>query len=383
MTTALTALLLLGALAGCKNSAAVDEPRTTRQKVAVLTIEPVLNFPDTIRLPGITGPNRVVNVAAEVAGRVEEVPVEEGDAVSCSDAGCTTIVRLNTDLLQAAYDRYASESAFQQRDYERLLEARRRGVATQMEVDQARMKAESFKALMDSAAAQLQRCVIVAPIDGLVNELPVEEGEYPQPGAPVAQIVDLSWIKVVVEVPERDVGYLSVGDVATIVIDDPDRERTVEGEITYISQLADPSTFTSRVEISVPNDQRQLRTGKIVEVRLTRRVIPEVILVPLSATIPRETDYIAYVVEDGKARRRPIRRGLIRGRDVQIVSGLSAGDNVIVDGQWYVADGQEVDVEDSVEEKLQAEGVPESPTFGDPSALDPSVAPAETAEDTP
>jgi len=331
---------MVAAVGGCKKP---DEPeaKVVPQNVSVTTIKPVAELPDIIRLPGVTQPNRVVRVAAEVAGRIEELLVDEGDTIIRGGKN-GAIARLNTDLLQAAYDRYQAEAEFNERDYERLASAHKKGVATQMEVDQARMRADSNKALAASAKAELERSVIKAPIDGFINKLPVEVGEYLQPGTLVAEIVDFDTIKVVVDVPERDVGFLTDGDHVVIIANHRYSDREHHGTITYISQLAEDTTFTSRIEVSIPNPDRQLRTGQIVDVRLTRQVIPNAIVIPLGAVIPRENDYVAYVVNDGKARRREIRIGVIQGHTVQILSGLSAGDQLIVDGQRYVADGQDV-----------------------------------------
>jgi len=350
---------LVGTLAvaaiGCeKKDQAPAETKPVAVPVAVMEVETTDVLADVARLHGKTEPNRVVDVASEVAGRVEDIRVEEGQTVRCEDADCV-LVQLNTDLLQAQYDRYKSEAGFNQRDYERLQEAYKRGVATQTEVDQARMRAESFRALMDSAAAELERSTIRPPIDGLVNEIPIEEGEYLQPGSPVVQIVDLDVIKVVVNVPERDISYFSLGDEATVVLNGDGGEREMAGRITFISQLADPATFTSRVEISVPNADRRLRTGKVVDVLLTRRTIPHAVLVPLSTVIPRENDYVVYLVNDNTAHRQVVELGLIRGQDVQVTSGLAAGDRLIISGHRLVADGQLVRIEPTVEEKLEAE----------------------------
>jgi len=98
------------------------------------------------------------------------------------------------------------------------------------------------------------------------------------------------------------------------------------------------------VEVSIDNRDGRLRTGKIVDVVLTRRVLKDVILVPLVAVIPRKDDKVVYVVNGNKADRRTVELGLMRGRDVRILSGLSSGDRLIVSGHKYVAPGRTVNV---------------------------------------
>jgi hypothetical protein len=94
----------------------------------------------------------------------------------------------------------------------------------------------------------------------------------------------------------------------------------------------------------VPNGDGELKSGQIVTVHMERRTIPDAILIPLGAVISLEIGYRVFVVENGQAQPRDVKLGVLKGRDVQIVSGLSAGDDVIVRGHYYVGPGQKVKV---------------------------------------
>ena len=168
---------------------------------------------------------------------------------------------------------------------------------------------------------------------------------------PVATIVDVETVKVVVDVPERDVHYLAVGQA-----DKPDilvgsREgRRLTGEITYISEVADNLARTTRVEISVSNardekGRRPLRSGQIVKVVLTREVLDQAILIPLSSVIPLEDEHRVYIVNDSQAHERTVKLGFYRGNQVQVIGGdLAEGEKLIIRGQRYVAPNQTVRV---------------------------------------
>jgi len=181
-------------------------------------------------------------------------------------------------------------------------------------------------------ARELDRAVITAPQRGTLNRWLMEVGEFANPGDPVAELVDTYTVKVVVEVPERDVGVLRVGDEA-VVVADPGAPRPLTAPITYISAVADAGTRTTRVEISVDNRAAELRSGQIVQVQLTRRVLRDVIMIPLDSVIPLEHGRMVYVAEDGVAAPREVELGLIRGRNVQVLAGLRPGERLIVDGQ--------------------------------------------------
>jgi membrane fusion protein (multidrug efflux system) len=148
----------------------------------------------------------------------------------------------------------------------------------------------------------------------------------------------------VVEVPERDIVFLSVGQKADVVLDTRDQPVVLTGTTTFVSQVADEQTRSTRVEITLPNREHLLRSGQIVHVRLLRQVLHDTILVPLLAVIPMEDGRAVYVVEAGKAQRRNVKLGIIKGDRVEVRSGLKPGDQLIVAGHRFVAPGQNVEI---------------------------------------
>jgi len=341
------------------------QPRPTPVNVITRVIEPLAQMPDVLRVDGVVEANRVVDVAAEIAGRLETyaakgdkppkpgepIPtartisgpiIGEGDVVHAGEP----LLYLNTDLIQARYDSAKAQYEHDLKEYERIADARKRGVATPTEFDAAVTRLAISKASFEAATATLERATIVAPIDGVVDQLPVDPGEYVHVGQIVAKIVDIDRVKVVAHISEADIHYLKLADQAVVSIDSLGGLK-VYGRITYISELADELTRTTRIEITVDNPPnasgvRNLRSGQIVKVELTRRVLHDVIMIPLSAVIPLENGYVVYVVEDGKAQRRNVKLGLIKGHYVRILQGLAAGDRLIVAGHHYVGPGQQV-----------------------------------------
>jgi len=457
--SALTAAALLAAVAvtlGCKSAAPPGKPKL--RNVSVEVIESIPELEDTVKLTGETEPNRIVKVLSEVAGRIEKVAVTEGQLVHGNGEAPSLLVSLNTELLRAQLDLCKADEEFASLEAERLDELFEKDVATRHERDRGQTQLVMAKARTATAQANMDRSQIYAPIGGVLNSLPAEEGEYLQPGTLVAEIVDVDKIKVVVPIPERDVSFLSVNDRAKVIARQRGRDEEFFGPITYISKIPDPQTFTSRVEVTIDNSDGRLRTGQIVDVIFTRRIIPDAIMIPLEAVIPRQNSREVYTVspqaelwlaipkdvsqsltvgspvsvstvsQEGQseklsgevasivpnentgletitmtvsaesvpllpgqfvtiefaggsiieamieqagermgepakdapprtvaglsrfADRRVVQLGIIRGSSVQVVSGLSAGDMLIVSGQQYVASGQAVRIVPSVEE---------------------------------
>ena len=309
--------------------------------VEVEIVRPVPEMDDPLNLPGVVEPNQVVHVAAEVAGRVKRVAVEEGQFCRAG----TPLIYLNDDLLKAEYERAAAQADFDRKEYARVERLFRQGVPTEKERDQAAARRAVSSAALDEAAARLARTVISMPIDGVLNDVPVDEGEYVQPGTTVAEVVDMKTAKVVIYVPEKDVHFVQVGRDATIRATARDEEQTLRGQVTLVSELAEERTRTTRVEIAVPNGERLLRSGQIVEVVMVRRTLADVIMIPLRAVIPLENGKLVYVEKAGRADRREVSLGFLRGRRVRVLAGLQTGDRLIVEGHRYVSPGQSVKVE--------------------------------------
>ena len=358
-------LIVLLALGVVIALAAVLPPRADRSEatdppavnVEVLTVQARLTMPDEFVLHGVVEPNRTVMVAAEVSGQIERIgcretdlthqgrtyakgrTVAEGQPVAKGDC----LVELNTDLLQAEYDRAKAQAAYDAREFARMQELLEKKVAARQELDGAETAMVVSRAMLAEAAERLQRAKIRAPIGGILNDLPEEVGQYVQPGAYVAEIVDIDTAKVIVDVPERDVHYLAVDDAATVLVD-PVGDRQAAGQITFISELADERSRTTRVEVSVANPERLLRSGQIVRARLTRRTLKDVVMIPLASVIPLEDGKVVYLVDADQARRRRIELDMdfIKGTDIRVLSGLDGGEKLIVAGHRYVGDGQKV-----------------------------------------
>ncbi len=336
----------------------MPEPSAMVVSVTVQTIA-TRDLIDTFAQHGVVEPNKTIKLASEVDGQIIaygkrasgarngglEHPageqIAEGELITKGDP----IILLDTGILQADFDRAKAQADFDKREYERMQTLFDRQVATRTELDQCITRAEISKASMASSAERLEKATIVAPISGVLNDLPEEIGHFVQPGNYVAEIVDIRTVKVVVDVPEKDVHYLKVGDTVEVIADSRG-EMKMAGKITFISEIADERARTTRVEVAMDNKDRKLRSGQIVRVVLTRRVLKDIIMIPLKTAIPIEkagkTEYVVYIVENGKAVKRIVDMGLFKGISRRVLGGLEVGDKLIIEGHRYVGPGHPV-----------------------------------------
>lgn len=315
----------------------VDPPPVN---VEVSRIVPRPELDDHLDMPGVVEPFRIVRVSSEATGRIESVEVEEGDTTVKDQP----LIRLNTDILEAELAQAKAQANYDQAEYERMARLRDQGAVTEKQVDDLAARAEVSAANLQLVEARFDRAVVRAPSSGVINRLAVEEGEYVAPGSLVAEIVEISRAKVLVHIPERDLPFFSTGMTALVFTQFREEPVEMEGEIIFIGNIADPLTRTTPVEIILENANGQLASGRIVRARLLRRTIEDAIMVPLDAVIPLEDGAAVFVVEDGEAQRREVDLGLIRGRMIQITTGLEPEDRLIVKGHRLVSPGQAVRV---------------------------------------
>jgi membrane fusion protein (multidrug efflux system) len=311
--------------------------------VTVMTVAAEAEFPDTFELPAIVEPNRVVAVSAEVEGRVERIPCKEGCAVKAGDL----LIELNDDLIRPAFEVAEAQEKRNQIERDRMKNLVDDEATSQRDLDDAETQLAISKAQLQQARASLERTRIIAPIGGILNDVLVEEGEYVQVGTPVAELVETDTVKVVVEVPERDIIYFDTGRKAEVLAHTRDGHKWLTGETTFISELADSQTRSTRMEITLENKQGLIRSGQIVSIRLTRRLLKDAVLIPLLAVVPMEEGNAVYVVNSTEVERKMVVLGIIKGDRVQIKSGIKPGDRLIIAGHRFIAPGQKVNISES------------------------------------
>ncbi|MBN2313036.1 MAG: efflux RND transporter periplasmic adaptor subunit [Sedimentisphaerales bacterium] len=343
---AIIVLVVIGALVGVskipKTDRQVEATEAPPVNVSVMTVAAEPELADTFTLPAVVEPNRVVTVSAEVSGRIERISPEKGDRVSAGDL----LVELNSDLLRPQFEMAKAQVEFNQIEFERMENLVKDNATARRDLDNAKTQLDVSKAQLEEIEARLNRTRILAPMSGVMNNKLVEEGEYVDPGAPVAEIVETDTVKAVVEIPESDVGFFRVGDRAEVRADfkGEEEDTVLVGKLTFISELADSQTRSTRVEITLKNDKRLLRSGQIVRAHLTRQILRDAILIPLLAVIPMEDGKAVYVVNSTEAKRCDVKLGFIKGDRVQVRSGLKPGDKLITSGHRFVAPGQTVNI---------------------------------------
>jgi membrane fusion protein, multidrug efflux system len=305
-------------------------------KVRVLQSE---LFEDRLLLTGSLAPWEDVTLSAEASGEIEWQGVQEGDPVS----GGQELFRINTEVLDAALAQAQAQHTLASQEYARLSRLVERGAGSQQELDAARANLDVAAAVLRNAQIALSRSFIKAPFDGVVDTIYLKQAEFADKGQPLVRIVQVGQVKLKVGIPERDIHYFDAGDSVEIQFDGLPG-LPFAGCIERIATTADMNTHTFTTEIVLDNPEGILRPGMIARASLVRRTFDEAILIPIFASILLDEQRYAYVIYEGKAQLRPIHVGLVQGESVQVLSGLSPGERLIVTGQYQVRPDEPVRV---------------------------------------
>lgn len=196
------------------------------------------------------------------------------------------------------------------------------------------------------AAALLAYAKITAPFDGIIVKRNANTGELTKPSsdsAPLFVVARADVVTITTDVPESDAGEVNVGDRATIEVQGIKAKR-LEATVTRTAWALDPKSRTLRIELDIPNPDPKLRPGLYVYVTLTSQEHKDVLAVPNTAVVKDKENTYCVVVQDGKARRKPVVLGLNDATHTEIASGLVADDRVVKAYASALVDGQPAEV---------------------------------------
>ncbi len=202
----------------------------------------------------------------------------------------------------------------------------------QDQIKGAAAQVESARAHQDSQEAQVAYSRILSPISGIVSDRPLNAGEMANPGTPLITIVDISRVIARIDVPQAEASAVKVGQTA--ILTRPDSKDDVEGKVTVVSPAADPNSTTVQVWIQIDNPGERLKPGTAIHAAIATEIYKAATVVPAAAILPGEEGGTAVltVSADSIAHKRTVAVGVREGNEVQILSGVNPGEEVVVVG---------------------------------------------------
>ncbi|MDF9408997.1 efflux RND transporter periplasmic adaptor subunit [Pelotomaculum isophthalicicum JI] len=351
-----------------KEKITVNKTETVPVQVAEATL---MNLQRVLELTGEIKPAAVVDVHPKVGGEIiEKIFVETGDYVKNGDL----IAVLDDDVIKAQLEEAtaglaAAEAglgqseanlALLEKDRLRVESLYKENAVSKQELDHinaqydaaveskklAGAQIEKAKAVLNQLQILYREHSIYAPIPGFVAARYVEQGNRTDPAKPVIRISREDELKIVCSVTEKDFPYLKKGMEAEITAD-AFPEKVFKGVVSVISPTIDPATRTAEIEIHIPNEEYELRSGMFTRIKLhlgERKVLA----IPTESVnkMPGTGSYFVYVVEDDKATLKNVKTGITQGNFTEITDGLTEKNLVVTRGQNRLSDGAQVSIEE-------------------------------------
>jgi len=291
-------------------------------------------------------------VMPKVSGEIRAVLADEGQRVKAGQV----LARLDGDQLRLEVALNEATMRKLERDYNRNLELQQKGLVSATAIDNLKYELEAAKANWELARLQLSYTEIRSPIAGTVTQRLdlVKVGNTVTPVGGVIEsadsslfvVEDLDTLILRVNVPERELSKLSVGQPAELAFDAVPG-RTFLGQIALISPSIDPATATFGVRIRVTDTGSLLRPGMFARVAIVYERKPDALQIPRTALLDTDGQPKVFVVTDGKAAERAVTLGLSNGAWIEVTEGLKDGEQVVVVGQGAVKPGTAVRVVNS------------------------------------
>jgi RND family efflux transporter MFP subunit len=309
---------------------------------------------------------QTVELVPKVSGRLQDVRVRLGDRVSrgqpiakiedreileqvkqsegAASVSQATIRQREADLKLAQTNVVRTRNLFARQliPQQTLDDAEARDQAASAQLDLARAQFDQSKARLDELNINLANTVITSPVDGFVGRRSLDPGAWVTTNSAFVSVVDISVVRLVVNVVEKDLRRMSVGSPASVEVD-AFPGQTFSGRIARIAPVLDPTTRTAQIEIEVPNGDAKLKPGMYARVRFIVEERKQALTVPIASVVDLSGKRGVFrSAENSTAKFFPVVTGLEDQGLIEIMQGVQEGDRIITTGAAGLRDGDRI-----------------------------------------
>ena len=292
---------------------------------------------DAVRATGRIEAMQAVELRPDEQGRITALLFREGQYV----AKGTPLVKIDDAMLRAQAERATAERDLARQQLQRVQRLREQNAASAADLDRAAAFDRSATAALALLQLQVERTTVRAPFAGVVGQRFVSEGDYVTTASRLLTLQTVDPQRAVIEVPERYAVELRPGQALEFTVA-AKPERTYHAEVDFIDPVVEGTKRTILVKARAANPGRVLRPGMFIEARLATSTRANAVVVPEDAVQPLRTANVVWAVKDGKASRRVVQLGARSQGVVEILSGVAAGEPVVVGGLERMAEGMPV-----------------------------------------
>jgi membrane fusion protein (multidrug efflux system) len=330
--------LLVAAAFGtsCSKAPHPAKPSPTALPAAAVTTETttLTNIPLTEEIVGTVRAVERTTVEAKVSGRIATFAAPEGTEVKAGDV----LAVLEAREINARAEQASASLEQAQRDFARQQQLLKGGATTRQEFEAAESRVKLATASLSEAETMLGYTRITAPADGVVTRKFAGAGDLAVPGKPILAIESRGTLRLEADVPEALISKVTIGNPMRVLI--PSTSHSMMGTVREIAPSADSISRTFTIKLELPPTEA-LRSGQFGRVAVPTGSAPR-LLIPSSAITKRGQMETVFMALSGKASLRLVRTGRTSGERTEVISGIDAGETVIISPQASLSDGQPI-----------------------------------------
>jgi len=328
VATPLVTVLLISLCAGCwRDQAARSELALVAVRVETIEAKPHVAAEEVV---GTVRPNLRSVIEAKISGRIEKMPVVPGQEVKAGEL----LVQLDAREAKARLDQAIAVRQQAENDLKRYEMLRAKQVATAADFEAAQSKQQIAVAAAAEAETNLAYATITAPFDGVITRKLADVGDLAVPGKALLEIEDPRVLQFEAAVPEAVIDYVKLGARFPVHV----VSNELEGTVSEIAPSADVASRTFLVKLDLPN-ATSLRAGQFGRVAIPVSET-HVLRAPAAAVVQRGQMEFVFVVADHRAQLRIVKTGRRFGNEIELLSGVSAGEQVVTEHAASLVDGQ-------------------------------------------
>jgi membrane fusion protein, multidrug efflux system len=332
-------IILLSGLVSCKsktnNAGAKPSGGMPATAVEAIVVQPQV-LDRKINVTGSIIANEEVELRSEASGKVTGIYFTEGSRVSKGQL----LVKINDSDLQAQLKKLVLQDTLISRDEYRKKKLLEMNAVSKEEYDNVLTQLQSIRAEKEYVLSQIQKTEVRAPFDGQIGLRNISEGGFVSSSFLIATMQQVNPVKVEFSVPERYREYLKNG--TTIHFTVTGSEDIFKGTVYAVESKIDPVTRTVKVRARGENDKNQLVPGAFAKVELTLEKVNNAIVVPAQAVVPELTGQKVFLIKNGNAKNSKVELGIRTDKDIEILSGVNAGDTLAITGLLQLREGANV-----------------------------------------
>jgi RND family efflux transporter MFP subunit len=273
-------------------------------------------------------------ISARVSGNIIELPVKLGSIVSKDE----TLAVISAGEITAKLNQAQAQLDQAERNLNRERNLLKKNAATQESVKTLEESKKIAQAAYKEARTMLSYTTITAPFDGVITLKSANIGDLATPGKTLLKLENESSLQIIADVPEALIPNLALSDKLPVTIEAANQD--IEGEITEIAPTADPRSRTAQVKLTIAQNPK-IRSGQFARVSLPSSG-GNAFMIPVSAIRPFGQLDRVFIVKENAARLQLIKTGLRYGNQVEALTGLSAGDQIVVSDSKEISDGRQI-----------------------------------------